>query len=218
MTVQFAAGTGWSGWAGGEVRAASTGSTVIGNCSGPITATNTVDCALFTGRSIAASETVQITFNGVTNPATPGRTTLTVTTSADAGKGKFRTKGQYSAATVRGTKWLVQDTCTTTLTRVTEGVVSVRDKVERKTITLRAGKSYTRGLARRGPAVLGHGQRREDRDQHEAPHDRQPDAVARRRAEPQRAHRVDDHADRVGLGDLLEARPASTRPARTRTR
>ena len=32
------------------------------------------------------------------------------------GKGKFRTRGQYSAATIRGTKWLVQDTCTTTLT------------------------------------------------------------------------------------------------------
>ena len=63
------------------------------------------------------------------------------------GKGKFRTKGKYSAATVRGTKWLVQDTCTSTLTRVTQGVVSVRDNVKRKTITLRAGKSYT--LARR---------------------------------------------------------------------
>ena len=29
------------------------------------------------------------------------------------GKGKFRTKGRYAAATVRGTRWLVQDTCTT---------------------------------------------------------------------------------------------------------
>jgi hypothetical protein len=58
------------------------------------------------------------------------------------GKGKFRTKGTYSAATVRGTKWLVQDTCTTTLTRVAEGVVSVRDDVLRKTITVRKGKSY----------------------------------------------------------------------------
>ena len=27
------------------------------------------------------------------------------------GKGEFRTTGRYSAATVRGTKWLVQDTC-----------------------------------------------------------------------------------------------------------
>jgi hypothetical protein len=59
------------------------------------------------------------------------------------GKGKFRTKGSYSAATIRGTKWLVQDTCTTTLTRVAEGVVSVRDDVKKKTITVRKGKSYT---------------------------------------------------------------------------
>ena len=26
------------------------------------------------------------------------------------GKGKFRTKGRYAAATVRGTRWLTQDT------------------------------------------------------------------------------------------------------------
>ncbi len=39
------------------------------------------------------------------------------------GKGAFRTSGKYSAATVRGTTWLVQDSCTGTLTRVTEGVV-----------------------------------------------------------------------------------------------
>ena len=37
------------------------------------------------------------------------------------GKGSFRTTGKYSAATVRGTIWLVQDSCTTTLTRVTAG-------------------------------------------------------------------------------------------------
>ena len=38
------------------------------------------------------------------------------------GKGAFRTSGKYSAATVRGTKWLVQDSCAGTLTRVTQGV------------------------------------------------------------------------------------------------
>ncbi|MDX6485699.1 MAG: hypothetical protein QOF43_852, partial [Gaiellaceae bacterium] len=59
------------------------------------------------------------------------------------GKGKFRTKGTYSAATVRGTKWLVQDSCAGTLTQVKVGVVSVRDDVTHKTITLRAGKRYT---------------------------------------------------------------------------
>jgi hypothetical protein len=58
------------------------------------------------------------------------------------GSGSFRTRGQYSAATVRGTKWLVQDTCAGTLTRVTKGAVTVRDVVKRKTIILRAGKRY----------------------------------------------------------------------------
>lgn len=59
------------------------------------------------------------------------------------GKGAFRTSGKYSAATVRGTIWLVQDTCTTTLTRVNQGVVSVRDFVKGKTVTVRKGKPYT---------------------------------------------------------------------------
>ena len=59
------------------------------------------------------------------------------------GKGKFRTRGQYSAATIRGTKWLVQDGCRYTLTRVAQGVVTVRDEVKKKTIILRKGKNYT---------------------------------------------------------------------------
>jgi len=58
------------------------------------------------------------------------------------GKGKFRTKGRYSAATVRGTKWLVEDSCAGTLTRVTRGVVAVRDTRKRKTVLVRAGKRY----------------------------------------------------------------------------
>ena len=43
------------------------------------------------------------------------------------GKGKFRTDGKYSSATVRGTIWLTQDRCDGTLTRVKRGTVSVRD-------------------------------------------------------------------------------------------
>ena len=58
------------------------------------------------------------------------------------GSGSFRTRGQYSAATVRGTKWLVQDSCAGTLTKVAKGVVSVRDNVKGKTILLKAGKHY----------------------------------------------------------------------------
>ena len=58
------------------------------------------------------------------------------------GKGKFRTSGKYSAATVRGTTWYVEDNCSGTLTKVKVGVVSVRDNVTKKTLTLRAGKHY----------------------------------------------------------------------------
>ena len=56
------------------------------------------------------------------------------------GKGSFRTSGKYSAATVRGTKWYVEDSCAGTLTRVTSGVVAV--KHGKKTILVRAGKRY----------------------------------------------------------------------------
>jgi len=64
-----------------------------------------------------------------------------------SGSGSFRTRGSYSAATVRGTTWLVQDTCSSTLTRVTKGAVSVNDFVKHKTVIVRAGKRY---VAKRG--------------------------------------------------------------------
>jgi PKD repeat protein len=56
------------------------------------------------------------------------------------GKGDFKTVGQRSSATVRGTWWLVEDRCDGTLTRVKEGRVDVRDVRLKKTIKLRAGK------------------------------------------------------------------------------
>src|SRR5262249_54030771 len=59
-----------------------------------------------------------------------------------SGKGKFRTKGRYIAATVEGTTWLTQDRCDGSRAFVQEGVVSVRDLVRRKTIRLGAGQSY----------------------------------------------------------------------------
>jgi Ca2+-binding RTX toxin-like protein len=61
--------------------------------------------------------------------------------------GRFRTRGRHSTATVRGTKWLVKDTCDSTLTMVQRGVVVVRDLVKHKTVIVKAGQHY---LARRG--------------------------------------------------------------------
>jgi hypothetical protein len=58
------------------------------------------------------------------------------------GSGNFRTEGKHSAATVVGTRWLVEDRCASTLTRVVTGVVSVRDFGKRRTVRVRAGKKY----------------------------------------------------------------------------
>jgi hypothetical protein len=65
-----------------------------------------------------------------------------------SGKGRFRTSGTYSSATVRGTIWLVQDECDGTLTKVQRGTVQVRDLKRKKTIIVEAGQSY---LARAKP-------------------------------------------------------------------
>ncbi len=58
------------------------------------------------------------------------------------GKGRFQTKGKHSAATVVGTKWLVQDTCTTTLTKVARGKVKVTDFVKHRTVFVKKGHKY----------------------------------------------------------------------------
>ena len=58
------------------------------------------------------------------------------------GKGRFRTKGRHGAATVRGTKWLTQDSCGSTLVRVKRGTVTVRDFAKKKTVVVKKGKSY----------------------------------------------------------------------------
>ena len=59
-----------------------------------------------------------------------------------SGRGKFRTRGRYSAATIRGTKWLVEDSCRSTTTRVKRGVVKVRDFKAKRTIVVRSGGRY----------------------------------------------------------------------------
>jgi streptogramin lyase len=56
--------------------------------------------------------------------------------------GRFRTHGRHSHATVRGTRWLTEDRCGSTLTRVTNGAVVVRDLTRRRSVLVRAGHSY----------------------------------------------------------------------------
>jgi hypothetical protein len=55
---------------------------------------------------------------------------------------KFRTKGRYSAATIRGTVWTIADRCDGTIVRVSRGVVDVSDFVRHITVVVHAGHSY----------------------------------------------------------------------------
>ena len=59
------------------------------------------------------------------------------------GSGRFRTRGRFSTATVRGTTWLTKDSCNATTTVVREGTVVVRDLSKRQNVRVRAGRRYT---------------------------------------------------------------------------
>jgi hypothetical protein len=56
--------------------------------------------------------------------------------------GNFRTEGRYASATVRGTKWLTEDTCGGTVIKVARGIVSVTDLRTHKTVLVHAGGSF----------------------------------------------------------------------------
>jgi hypothetical protein len=61
-----------------------------------------------------------------------------------SGHGRFRTQGSHAVATVRGTTWMVEDTCDGTLTKVTRGVVEVAPKKKKRGVKktlVTAGKS-----------------------------------------------------------------------------
>ena len=59
-----------------------------------------------------------------------------------SGKGRFRTRGKHSAATVRGTRWATVDRCASTTVKVFEGVVDVTDFELDKVFTVKAGERH----------------------------------------------------------------------------
>ncbi|HKB21047.1 MAG TPA: Ig-like domain-containing protein, partial [Gaiellaceae bacterium] len=81
-----------------------------------------------------------------------------------SGKGHYRTRGRYSSATVRGTKWLTEDLCGATLISVAEGTVIVHDFVRNVDVSVTAGHSYRaeslpRGVRNAGCTIVGTSQR-----------------------------------------------------------
>jgi hypothetical protein len=62
--------------------------------------------------------------------------------------GRFQTRGRGSVATVRGTRWITEDRCEGTLTRVTEGAVAVYDLRRHRTQVVTHGHRYLARVAR----------------------------------------------------------------------
>ncbi|MEA2126906.1 MAG: virginiamycin lyase [Solirubrobacteraceae bacterium] len=56
--------------------------------------------------------------------------------------GSFSTHGRDSVTTVRGTRWLTEDRCSGTLTKVTAGHVVVRDRASGKRYVVRSGARH----------------------------------------------------------------------------
>ncbi len=56
--------------------------------------------------------------------------------------GRYRTRGQNSVATVRGTTWVTTDSCAGTKTRVIHGAVVVKDRHTHRAVVVKAGHSY----------------------------------------------------------------------------
>ena len=71
-----------------------------------------------------------------------GLSRRTIRRLRSSARGRFRTGGRNSSATVRGTIWEVIDRCDGTLTKVRRGKVAVRDFRLKRTVLVGAGKSY----------------------------------------------------------------------------
>ena len=80
--------------------------------------------------------------------ATAALSAATIRRLRASARGRFRTSGRNSSATVRGTAWDVTDRCDGTLTKVRRGRVVVRDFRRKKNIVLTSGKSYLARAAR----------------------------------------------------------------------
>ncbi|MGD9694509.1 MAG: hypothetical protein AB7V42_02480 [Thermoleophilia bacterium] len=120
-------------------------------------ATATVSKGAFTARQLARDAAVaDLTLTGpVTGcaPARPGvRTTDAKRRAAPRArtrrlqirvKGAYRTRGRYATAIARGTAWTIIDGCASTVVKVTEGSVRVRDLRRNRWVTVRAGRTYT---------------------------------------------------------------------------
>ena len=107
--------------------------------SAPAATPTVTDIRLVGGKTASCTSKLRTTSSYL---ATPTKGKKPVRRLFGKGKGNFRTRGSYAAATVRGTFWLTQDYCDGTLVRVYQGVIDVRDFVLKKDVIVRAGHTY----------------------------------------------------------------------------
>ena len=81
FTVTFPSGTTFGGYTGGGVIDVDANDASVGSCSSPVGLT--ITCSFFGGASVAGGHQLETTFNGVTNPPTPGSYTVDVSTTSD---------------------------------------------------------------------------------------------------------------------------------------
>jgi len=72
-----------------------------------------------------------------------------------SGHGRFKTRGRFSAATVRGTIWLTEERCDGTRTFVRRGRVSVFDRARGTVVQVSSGHSYVARATRAALKRLG---------------------------------------------------------------
>ena len=86
-------------------------------------------------------------FSGCAAAARRGRSRRAASTPIrrlwGSARGRFRTRGRFATAAVRGTRWRTEDVCLATHVSVDEGSVSVFDFRRRTTRVVRAGESVT---------------------------------------------------------------------------
>ena len=76
-------------------------------------------------RSVIDLQLTGGSFEGCDEGARAALTARAVRRLRGRARGRFRTRGNHSAATVRGTKWLTEDHCDTTVISTQEGMVDV---------------------------------------------------------------------------------------------
>ena len=111
-----------------------------------------------------------------------------------AGKGRFRTRGRFGTASVRGTRWATVDRCSTTTVKVFDGVVDVTDLITGRTTAVEAGEKHV-VRARRRVAASARADERDEADR----------AVDLRPAQPAVAVAADEHE---ALADRRDEAPA----------